>query len=73
MPKGHNWVHILSFSTYDTQQMNGPGAVAQGLLTAGPGSMPGAAMLDGSFILGTSAIHLITVVSASLLGLPRLK
>ena len=33
------------------------------------GSIPGAAMLDGSFILATSAIHLITVVPACLLGL----
>ena len=30
---------------------------------------PGAAMLDGSFILAKSVIHLITVVSACLLGL----
>ena len=34
-----------------------------------PGSIPGAAKLDGSFILATSAIHLITVVLACLLGL----
>ena len=34
-----------------------------------PGSIPGAAMLDGSFIMATSAIHLITVVPACLLGL----
>ena len=37
------------------------------------GSIPGAAMLDGSFILATSAIHLITVVSACLLGLTQAK
>ena len=30
-------------------------------------------MLDGSFILATSAIHLITVVSACLLGLTKVK
>ena len=34
-----------------------------------PRSIPGAAMLDGSFILAASAIHLITVVPACLLGL----
>ena len=34
-----------------------------------PGSIPSASMLDGSFILATSAIHLITVVPAYLLGL----
>ena len=31
--------------------------------------IPGATMLDGSFILATSAIRLITVVPARLLGL----
>ena len=38
-----------------------------------PGSILGAAMLDGSFILATSAIHLITVVPACLLGLTQAK
>ena len=35
----------------------------------GPRSIHGAAVLDGSFILTTSAIRLITVGPASLLGL----
>ena len=37
--------------------------------TLDSGSIPGAAMLDGSFILATSAVRLITVVPACLLGL----
>ena len=37
------------------------------------GSIPGAAMLDRSFILATSAIHLIIVVPACLLGLIYVK
>ena len=38
-------------------------------MTVDPGSIPGATMLDGSFILATSTIHLITKVPACLLGL----
>ena len=38
-----------------------------------PFPIPGVAMLDGRFILATSAIYLITVVSACLLGLTRRK
>ena len=37
------------------------------------GSIPGAALLDRSFILATSAIHLITMVPARLLGLTQAK
>ena len=33
-----------------------------------PGSIPSAVKLDGSFIQGTSAIHLITMVPACLVG-----
>ena len=36
-------------------------------------SIPSAAMLEGSFILATSAIHLITVVPVCLLGLTQVK
>ena len=39
-----------------------------------PGSTPGAAMLDGSFILATSAVHIITMkVPTGLLGLTQVK
>ena len=36
-----------------------------------PASIPGAAVLEKSFILATSAIHLISVVPACLLGLTQ--
>ena len=45
------------------------GVKRPGLLTSGPGFNPGAAMLDGGFILAARAIHLITVVPACLLHL----
>ena len=35
--------------------------------------LPGASTLDGSFILATSAIHLITMVPACLFGLTKAK
>ena len=38
-----------------------------------PGSIPGAAILNRSFILATSATNLITVVPACLLGLTLVK
>ena len=38
-----------------------------------PGSVPRVAMLDKSFILATSAIHLIAMVPACLLGLIQAK
>ena len=44
-----------------------------GSLTLDMGSIPSAAMLNGSFILATSAIHLITVVHVCLLGLTKVK
>ena len=43
------------------------------LLPLDLGSIPCAAILNGSFILATSAIHLITVVSGCLLDLTEAK
>ena len=38
-----------------------------------PGSIPSAVMLEGSFIQGAIAIHLITMVPAYLVGLTESK